>query len=166
MQKRFQFFIALFLVALAACTVSKNYQRPEVELPHQFGNTAPSDTSIGNMNWRNFFGDTTLVRLIDQALADNYDLQLAKKRIDEAAEYVKQAKMNYVPSIDAQASASTSTPSKNSLNGKSLQSFIGKDHIEDYTLSVGLSWELDVWGKIKRQKEATLANYMQTYEGA
>jgi NodT family efflux transporter outer membrane factor (OMF) lipoprotein len=52
------------------------------------------------------------------------------------------------------------------LNGKSLQSFIGQDHLEDYTLAVGLSWELDVWGKIKRQKEAALANYLQTYEGA
>ncbi|HEV8285292.1 MAG TPA: efflux transporter outer membrane subunit [Chitinophagaceae bacterium] len=164
MQKRFQFFIALFFVA--SCTVSKNYKRPEVELPQQFANMAPSDTSVGDMNWRNFFGDTTLVRLIDQALAGSYDLQLAKKRIDEAAQYVKQAKMNYVPSVNAQASASTTSPSDNSLNGKSLQSFIGQDHLEDYTLAVGLSWELDVWGKIKRQKEAALANYLQTYEGA
>jgi NodT family efflux transporter outer membrane factor (OMF) lipoprotein len=164
MQKRFQFFIALFFVA--SCTVSKNYKRPEVELPQQFANMAPSDTSVGDMNWRNFFGDTTLVRLIDQALAGSYDLQLAKKRIDEAAQYVKQAKMNYVPSVNAQASASTTSPSDNSLNGKSLQSFIGQDHLEDYTLVVGLSWELDVWGKIKRQKEAALANYLQTYEGA
>jgi multidrug efflux system outer membrane protein len=166
MQKRFQFFIALFLVTLAACTVSKNYERPEVELPKQFNNTAPSDTSIGDMNWRNFFGDTTLIRLIDNALKGNYDLQLAMKRIDEAKAYVKQAKMNYVPEVFAQASASTSTPSDNSLNGKSLQSFIGKDHVEDYTLSLGLSWEIDVWGKCQRQREAALANYLQTYDGA
>lgn len=166
MQKRFQFFIALFFVALAACTVSKNYQRPDVEMPQQFGNAAPSDTSIGDMNWKNFFGDTTLVRLIDRAVAGNYDLQLAKKRIDEAEEYVKQAKMNYVPTLDARASASTSTPSDNSLSGKSLQTFLGKNRIEDYTLSLGMSWEIDVWGKIKHQKEAALANYLQTYEGA
>ena len=166
MQKRFQFFIALFFVGLAACTVSKNYQRPDVETPQQFGYTAPSDSSIGDMNWRNFFGDTTLVRLIDQALAGNYDLQLARKRIEEAEEYVKQAKMNYVPSLDAQASASTSTPSDNSLNGKSLESFLHKSHVEDYMLSLNASWEIDVWGKIKRQKEAALANYLQTYEGS
>ena len=166
MQKRFQFFIALFFAIIASCTVSKNYERPELELPQQFGNAAPSDTSIGDMNWRNFFGDTTLIRLIDKALKGNYDLQLAVKRINEAEAYVKQAKMNYVPAVGAQLSASSSTPSDNSLNGKSLQSVIGKDHIEDYSLNVGVSWEIDVWGKIKRQKEAALANYLQSYEGA
>src|SRR5690349_12076667 len=158
MQKRFQFFIALFFATIASCTVSKNYERPELELPQQFGNAAPSDTSIGDMNWRNFFGDTTLIQLIDKALKGNYDLQLAVKRINEAEAYVKQAKMNYVPAVGAQLSASSSTPSDNSLNGKSLQSVIGKDHVEDYSLNVGVSWEIDVWGKIKRQKEATLAN--------
>src|SRR5689334_20064660 len=166
MQKRFQFFIPIFFIALAACNVGKNYQRPELELPQQFGNVAPSDTSIGDMNWRNFFRDTTLQRLIDHALKGNYDLQLAMKRIDEAEAYVKQAKMNYTPEVLAQLSVASSIPAKNSLNGKSLESFIGEDHVEDYSLNVGVSWEIDVWGKIKNQKEAALANYLQTYEGA
>ncbi len=167
MQKRFQFYIALFIVVVSSCTVGKNYQRPELELPQQFGTTAPSDTnSIASMEWRQFFTDTTLQRLIDHALSGNFDLQIAMKRIDEAQAYVKQAKMNYVPTAQVQASASTSTPSDNSLNGKSLESFLGKSHVEDYTLSLGVSWEIDVWGKIKRQKEAALANYLQTYEGA
>src|SRR6266487_799384 len=110
MQKRFQFFIALFIVVLTACTVGKNYQRPELELPQQFGNTAPSDTSIAGMEWKKFFTDTTLQRLIEHALAGNFDLQIAMKRINEAQAYVKQAKMNYAPEVETQASASTSSP--------------------------------------------------------
>ncbi|HRH61184.1 MAG TPA: TolC family protein, partial [Chitinophagaceae bacterium] len=167
MQKRFHFITALFFVSFAACTVGKNYQRPELLLPQQFNNivsVAPSDTSIGDMNWRNFFTDTTLQALIDHALAGNFDVQLAMKRIEEANAYMKQVKMNYVPTVSAQVSASTSLPSDNSLNGKSLESFIGQSHLEDYTLSVGTSWEADVWGKIKRQKEVAQANYMQSYE--
>lgn len=167
MQKRFQFITALFFVSLAACTVGKNYQRPELLLPQQFNNmpsVAPSDTSIGDANWRNFFTDTTLQALIDHALAGSFDIQLAMKRIEEANAYMKQVKMNYVPAVSVQVSASTSLPSDNSLNGKSLESFIGQSHLEDYTLSIGASWEADVWGKIKRQKEVAQANYMQSYE--
>ena len=156
----------IILFFFSACVAGKNYERPTVELPGQFGKTAPSDSSIATMQWRQFFKDTTLLTLIDSALTGNYDLQLAMKRIDEAEAYVKQARANYLPVITAQASASSSIPSKNSLNGKSLESFIGKKHLEDYTLSVAASWEADVWGKIKRQKEAAIANILESYEGA
>ncbi len=166
MRKRFHFYIVLLLF-LNACVVGKNYERPPVELPQSFSNnTAPSDSSIAGMQWRQFFKDTTLLSLIDSAIQGNYDLQLAVKRIDEAEAYVKQARANYLPTATAQATVSSSIPSKNSLNGKSLESFIGQKHIEDYTLSAAASWEIDVWGKIKRQKEVAVANYLQSYEGA
>ncbi|RYE09387.1 MAG: efflux transporter outer membrane subunit, partial [Sphingobacteriales bacterium] len=49
--------------------------------------------------------------------------------------------------------------------GISAKSFLGSDHIDNYNASLNLSWEIDVWGKIRRQKEAALAQYLQTYEG-
>ena len=165
MQKKIYFYILLLLL-LNACVVGKNYERPSVALPQQWSNTSPSDTSIAGMEWHRFFKDTTLLSLIDTALHGNYDLQLAIKRIEEASAYVKQARANYLPVVTAQASAASSIPSKNSLNGKSLESFVGQKHIEDYTLSIAASWEIDVWGKIKRQKEAAFANYLQSYEAA
>ena len=120
MQKRFHFYIGLLLF-LNACVAGKNYERPPVELPQQFSsNTAPSDSSIATIQWRQFFTDTTLLNLIDSAIKGNYDLQLAVKRIDEAEAYVKQARANYLPTLSAQATASSSIPSKNSLNGKFL----------------------------------------------
>ncbi|MCP6756687.1 hypothetical protein NL533_34190, partial [Klebsiella pneumoniae] len=64
----------------------------------------------------------------------------------------------------AQLTASSSFPSKNSLNGLSLKNFIGKDHIEYYSLVAGLTWEIDVWGKLRRQREAAGADYLQSYE--
>ena len=165
MQKKIYFYILLLLL-LNGCVVGKNYERPSLELPQQWSNTTPSDTSIAGMEWHRFFKDTTLLSLIDTALHGNYDLQLAIKRIEEASAYVKQARANYLPVVTAQASAASSIPSKNSLNGKSLESFVGQKHIEDYTLSIAASWEIDVWGKIKRQKEAAFANYLQSYEAA
>ncbi|GAA3928231.1 efflux transporter outer membrane subunit [Chitinophaga oryziterrae] len=160
-------FISFFIVVgLAACRVGRDYKRPALVLPDQFAGTAPSDSSIAGLEWKKFFTDTTLQGLISRALAGNYDLQLALKRIETADAYVKQAKVGWLPSVNLQASASTSIPSKNSLNGTSLNTFLGTSHIEDYSLGAGLSWEIDVWGKIRRQKEAALASYLQTYEGA
>jgi multidrug efflux system outer membrane protein len=156
----------VLLVLLSSCIAGKNYERPTVELPQQWNNVAPSDTSIAGVQWRQFFKDPVLLNLIDTALRSNYDLQLAMRRIDEADAYVKQTRANYMPVVTAQATASTSTPSKNSLNGKSLESFIGQKHIEDYTLNLAASWEIDVWGKIKREKEAALASYLQSYDAA
>jgi NodT family efflux transporter outer membrane factor (OMF) lipoprotein len=167
MRKLFQIIILfLFIIFINACSVGKKYQRPTVQLPQQFNNTAPSDSSVAGIEWKNFFKDTTLISLIDSALKNSYDLQLAVKRIEEAQAYVKQAKMNYAPTIDLSAGATTSNPSNNSLDGKNLASVIGKNHVEDYTLGATVSWDIYSWGKIRYQKDAALANYLETYEGA
>ena len=160
-------YVTLFLVIIMiACRVGKNYQQPALELPKQFSRITPSDaSSIATMEWKQFFKDTTLQRLIENALTGNFDLQLATRRIAEAEAYVKQARMNYVPAVQAQLSATTTMPSKNSLSGISLKSFLGTNHVEDYSMTLGVSWEADVWGKMRQQKEAALANYLQTYEG-
>lgn len=158
----------LFLVVIiGSCRVGKSYEQPGMQLPAQFiNNRAPSDSSIATIEWKQFFTDTTLQELIKQALYGNFDLQVAAKRIAEAQAYVKQAKMNNLPTIQTQLSATTTIPSKNSLNGISLKSFLGTNHVEDYSLTLGISWEADVWGKIRNQKEVALANYLRTYEGA
>ncbi|HEY6978411.1 MAG TPA: efflux transporter outer membrane subunit [Chitinophagaceae bacterium] len=167
MQKRFKFYIALFFVTLAACTVGKNYQRPDLPVPQEFRGVTTSDTSsIADIEWKQFFTDTTLQGLISRGIAYNYDLQLAIKRMDEAKQRVKQAKLLQLPELNLQATAQTNNPSNNSLNGISLKSFLEKNHLEDYTVAANLSWEADIWGKIRRQKEAALAEYLKTSEAA
>ena len=158
-------FIAI-VVELAACRVGRSYKRPALALPESFGSQQTADSSIAGVDWKTFFADTTLQRLIATALTGNYDLQLAVKRIEAANAYVKQAKAGWLPTVNLQAAATTTNPSDNSLNGASLEQFIGSNHLEDYTLNAGVSWELDVWGKIRRQKEAALADYLASYEGA
>lgn len=158
--------VILAAASFAACKVGKDFQRPEVALPSQFGSTAATDSTVAKASWKQFFPDPALQQLISEALAGNFDLQIALKRIETASAYVKQAKAALLPSVTANATANTNIPSKNSLNGLSLNEFLGTSHIEDYTLGVGLSWEIDVWGKIRRQKEAALATYLQTFEAA
>ena len=155
-----------FALTLFGCNVQKNYQQPVLELPRQFSNVSASDSSIATMEWKKFFTDTTLQRLINNAIVGNFDVQLAAKQISEAALYVKQARMNYLPTVQLQLGVTTNLPSRNSLNGISLKSFLGTNHLEDYSLNTAISWEADVWGKIKGQKEAARAEYLRSYEAA
>ncbi len=156
----------LTTASFAACKVGKDFRRPEVALPAQFGQSPATDSSVATAPWRQFFQDPALQQLIGEALTNNFDLQIALKRIEAASAYVKQAKAALLPSVNANATANTTIPSKNSLNGLSLENFLKTNHIEDYTLGVGLSWEIDIWGKIRRQKEASLAVYLQSFEAA
>jgi outer membrane protein, multidrug efflux system len=166
MQRLKSIVLYIFILSLAACRVGRDYQRPDLALPAQFAAASADTLSIGDMEWKKFFTDTTLQSLIEKALQGNFDLQLAMRRVDEAQAYVKQAKVNWTPTVQAQAVATTTIPSKNSLNGISLENFLKTTHIEDYTLGATLGWELDVWGKLRRQREAAVNSYLETYEAS
>ncbi|WP_259067826.1 TolC family protein [Mucilaginibacter sp. X4EP1] len=158
---------ALLLVVLSACKVSKDVKTPKPDLPDTFRNAAATkDTSsIADIQWKSFFTDATLQKLIDSAIARNYDMQIAVKNIEAAQLQFKQTKWNNIPTADFNVTASSSRPSNNSLDGVSLKSYnLGTNHIEDYSANVAISWEADIWGKIRNQSKAAFATYLQTAE--
>ena len=171
----------LFVVALiTACNVSKPTINPVAQLPAQFriddslavvsgsdntSNLAGADTvSAGDLSWKNFFTDPVLQQLIDTAIAKNFDMQLAIKNIETAQLLLKQSRWGYVPDLSLQVTAGSNRPSDNSLNGLSASQFLKTTHVEDFSASVSLSWEADIWGKIKNRKAAALAGYLQSEE--
>lgn len=163
----YRLYIGILALALifSGCKVGQNYQRPNANLPEQYSQRVVSDTvTSAQIPWRAFFRDTELQNLIGQALISNFDLQLAIKRIEENQAYVRQTRYALLPSVNAQITGSTVTPSRNSLNGLSLENFIGTRHLEDFSANLALSWELDIWGRIRRQNEATIASFLQTEE--
>ena len=165
--KRFFGLLSGAFLILASCRVGKNYERPPVPVPAQFAGIPAGDTlSIAETGWKEFFTDPVLQQLIDSALRGNYDLQAALTHIDAAGQQVKLAKAAFLPKVSAQIGANTSVYGKNTLNGLSYQAFLGVDHLEDYSVEANLSWEADIWGKMRRQKEVALDNYLQTYEAA
>jgi multidrug efflux system outer membrane protein len=158
--------LALLLI-LSACNVSKNIETPKPALPDTFRNAAATadTTSIADLQWKSFFTDATLQNLIDSAIERNYDMQIAVKNIEASELLFKQVKWNNVPEVDFNVTASSSRPSDNSLDGLSLTEYnIGTKHIEDYSANVSVSWEADIWGKIRNQSKAALAAYLQTVE--
>ena len=157
--------LLLLIVAFTACKVTKDMARPEPVLPATFRNDNTGDTSsTGDLSWKNYFTDVSLQKLIDSAIYNNFNMQLAVKNIESAQLILKQTKWAYFPDVQLQVAATSSRPSDNSLNGLSASQFLGTTHIEDYNINVGLSWEADIWGKIKNQNAAALAAYLQTAE--
>lgn len=159
----------LLMVLIAGCKVSKDMVNPQVQLPENFRGLdvshAADTSSIAMVNWKKFFTDESLQNLIDSAINRNYDMQIAVKNLDEAALLFKQVKWNYVPTLNLNVIASSSRPSDNSLNGLSIAQYgIGKKHVEDYSANLALSWEADIWGKIRNQGKAAFATYLQREE--
>lgn len=155
----------LLLLVLSACKVSKDMATPTPELPKEFRNTISTDTaSIADIQWKNFFEEALLQKLIKNAITKNYDMQLALKTIETAQLVLKQTKWAYLPNASLQVAATSNRLADNSLNGLSAKQFLGKMHVEDYNTNITLSWEADIWGKIKNQKAAALAGYLQTEE--
>lgn len=166
--KNYLFYVPILVTFfIGACRIGEKYQRPALALPAQYRNaTNPDTASVASIEWKQFFPDAELLKLIEKAIARNNDLLSAIKRLEIAGQQLKQAKMLNVPQLNASVYGETNRPSKNSLNGLSTNSFLGKNHIETYTANLDLSWEADIWGKLSRQKEAALAGYLQSAEAA
>jgi multidrug efflux system outer membrane protein len=157
-------FVLSVIQLIAACKVSKDISVPDTGLPSTFRDYRSGDSSIANIPWKSFIADTDLTVLIGNALIHNNDLLVAVKNIEAAGLTLNQAKLGNLPEVGMQAGATSSRPSDNSLDGLSLNQYLQSRHVEDYTLSASLSWEADIWGKIRSRQASVLAAYLQTSE--
>ena len=159
-------FLILIAYAISSCRTGKNYQRPSVPLPQSFdqGTVGIDTNSIADIPWRNFFTDIVLQQLIDSGIVRNYDLQFALRNITIAQSQVKQASWLWYPQLTAGLGVQYNRNADNGPLG--VKNGALSNSSSDYLASANMSWEIDIWGKISRQKEAALANYLQTYEAA
>jgi outer membrane protein, multidrug efflux system len=169
MKKLFQYryiIIITLLSAVVSCRMGKNYQRPSVLLPERFNQDISyyDSNSVADLSWRDYFSDPVLRQLIDSGISRNYDLQYALRNINIAQSQVNQAKWLWYPQLTGGLSGQYDRFSDNSQFGINYGGPI--NHVYDYQASLKMNWEIDVWGKISRQQEASMANYLQTYEAA
>lgn len=163
---------AMLLAGAANSCSSTKYERPNSGIPEDYRHNiivgAPQDTvSIARIPYRDFFTDAELILLINKGVAANNDLKIAIKQLDIASLAYRQTKWNNVPTLNLNiAGASINRPSDNSLNGLTIGQFLGQKYVEDYNSNLAVSWEADIWGKIKARKEAAYASFLQTQEAA
>lgn len=174
----FTIFIASALV-LNSCAPQSKYKAPDLDVPDHFRgqdtlNIAQDSTTIADIPWREFFEDEQLIDLIDKGLAHNFDMLTAIKNLDIANQRAKQAKVEWLPSLDlALGSVNYQFRSKNYYGSASSSYYNhkGEEAPENmfvnsvqYGSGLSFSWELDIWGKIKSKNKAALADYLKTAE--
>lgn len=144
---------------MQSCVVGEKYKRPEMNLPIAY--EADSLTGIDTIPaYKTFFEDPYLVGLLDSVIANNLNLKVAEENILITEQTLKQVKLNYLPDLNLQLNFGLQRLSQNSLTGSFVQNLTFKD----FTFGPTLSWEIDLWGHIKKQKEQALANYLNQAE--
>ncbi|MBZ5675037.1 MAG: efflux transporter outer membrane subunit [Acidobacteriia bacterium] len=153
---------------LAGCTVGPNYQRPAIPAPANFrapGGTPTTDpTSLGDLKWFEVFKDEKLQELERTALAQNYDLRDAAARIEAANAQLGVTRSNQYPNVGAGADISTIRLSRNGQTPLPV-AFVPSQNrtFGAATLSL-LSFEVDIWGRLRRATEAARANLLSAEE--
>ncbi|HEY1961517.1 MAG TPA: efflux transporter outer membrane subunit [Rhizomicrobium sp.] len=141
---------------VAGCTVGPEYTKPEVAVPAVFrAQITPAEAaSFADLPWWSVFHDTVLQGLVTEALASNYDLQIAVARIEQARAKVEEVDSQSKPQVGYGATATGEkvvVPGKKSLDSVTYGSFAGL---------LSASWELDIWGRIRHQTESAQANLL------
>lgn len=161
MIKTVQRIIALIASAmLFGCTAGPNYERPSVAVPQTFKElkdwkeAEPRDHELAAAWWE-VFGDSLLNTLEEQVDVSNQSLAQAEAQYRQARALVQGARANYYPVISTSASASRSRQSGNA-------GALGTDATNQYRLSLDAGWEVDVWGRVRRQVEASTAGAQAT----
>lgn len=150
---------------LAGCAVGPNYKRPAVPVPGEFRGSAPNPApgSIADTKWVDLFEDDALKQLIATALERNLDLAIATERIEQARARFGITRAEQFPFVNGQA---TFTTQQQSSQGAFRFLSPGTNSAASYTqVGVGLSWELDVWGRLRRLTESARAQYLASEEG-
>jgi multidrug efflux system outer membrane protein len=143
---------------LAGCAVGPNYTRPPVTTPEQIrGQTGPSEAaSLADEAWWELFHDDALKSLIGEALRNGYDVRLAAWRVEEARANAGIGRSAFFPEVQADGGWSRSR--------RSGFSSPVSEPVNLYDVNLGLSWEIDLWGRIRRLNEAALARYLASEE--
>jgi multidrug efflux system outer membrane protein len=149
--------------ALAGCAVGPDYQRPESEVPAEYrgATTQATEHSLADLDWAQVFPDPVLVDLIHTGLANNYDLRTAAARVEEYRSYAGVARGALFPQVGIGVGYKANNNSR--LSDPTL---FASDHTDrNYDASVQLSWEFDLFGRLRRQDEAAIALWLASEQG-
>src|SRR5882724_4729414 len=138
-------------LVLSACAIGPNYRRPSIEPPAAYrgAETATSAASLADVPWWSLFQDPALAALIDEALANGYDLRIVAARVEQARYAVGVTRADLLPQASYEGAAQ---------RGRTFNPFGGGNVTENAFLgAVQMAWEIDVWGRMRRATEESLA---------
>ena len=147
---------------VGGCAIGPNYKRPVVAEPPTFrGQAVAEAASLADAPWWEAFGDPGLQALIHEALSRNYDVRIAAARVQEARANLRVARSELYPSLDYGAGVSRSKIAPGIAGQPGGPAPRATDF---YSATMSASWELDIWGRVRRSNEAARATLFATEE--
>lgn len=143
-------------LSLAGCQLGKHYTRPELELPQTLdGNLSDDSASLADYSWQQIYTDTMLQALIHRTLVYNKDMLMAAARVKELAAMKRIDFANMFPAVGLK------------VYGEKEGENYGGDNYKpsnEFDLKLGATWELDLWGKLRWTRDASMAAFVGSIE--
>ena len=149
--------VAAVAAASSACLVGPAWRTPRTDVPPAFRAPADAGPSLAELEWPALFQDPTLQGLIRDALARNHDVRIAAARVEAAAAQAGIARAALYPSIGYAASAARVDGSDTMVPGAGAP-------YNDYAAQATITWEADLWGKLRRTSESARESFLATEE--
>lgn len=156
------------LLSLGGCVMGPDFKTPETPLaahwantPSQSGHSGTAESPV-DMRWWDSFGDAQLSALVREAQTRNFDLQMAASRLEQSRAMRRQVAADTLPAVDGSAGYSRSRNSQRGLNDPSGKE--GKQAFNLWNGGLGISWEADLWGRVKRSVEVADASVQMAEE--
>lgn len=152
--------MAAAVLTLGSCGIYTKYQPVDTVPQALYGDSVQStpladyqcdSTNIGTTGWREMFPDPQLQSLIERALEQNTDYQSAQLRVDEAAATLQAAKLAFLPSFAIAPQAS-------------VTSFNNAKAVQTYSVPLSMSWEIDIFGRMRNAKQQAKALYAKSQD--
>jgi len=144
-------------IALAACAVGPDYRRPTLDVPAAYEYMPKAAANTVNTEWWQQFGDPVLDQLIAEALANNRTVKQAAASVQQAAAVLTEAKSQFYPQAGYEGSGA-----REHITADALPRATTSRTFSSYSVIASASWEIDLWGRIRRQTEAAQAELLAT----
>lgn len=159
-----------FCLAVSGCKTPVVVEQTVEQLPHAYTWSTDS-ANIADINWKEYFGDNNLAKLIDDALDHNPDALIALQRIEQSKASVLYTKGLLLPAFAAEGASAINRYGLYTMDGSGnitteiLPGKIVPVNLPDYYVGLQTSWEADIAGKLRNRKRAATARYLATVEG-
>jgi len=147
---------------LTACAVGPDYKRPEIEAPGEWRIDYPKAAEVANTEWWKQFGDPALDGLIETALRENLDVQAASARVDQFLGVLSTTRSQFFPQFGYSGEASRNRASQ---VGPTPLAPGTNPNYSLYQGSLNAAWQIDLFGRVRRQSEAAQAQVYASEQG-
>lgn len=159
------------LLTMSACKTPELIQKTaNTKVPESF-NTSKDSLNVATMNWKDYFTDPNLIKLIDVALENNQELNIIKQEIEISRNEIRAKKGEYLPFVGLKAGAGGEKIGRYTSQGANDATTPirgnkeNPEFLPDFMIGAYATWEIDIWNKLHNAKKSAVSSYLASVEG-